>query len=62
MPTMTVSSLLAALVVVGLAQMAMAASSKGNAEAGKKIYLESCQSCHGPTGKGDSCGIRSIEP
>jgi mono/diheme cytochrome c family protein len=26
----------------------------GNPEAGKKIYLESCQSCHGPTGKGDS--------
>jgi mono/diheme cytochrome c family protein len=32
----------------------MAAPSKGNPEAGKKIYLESCQSCHGPTGKGDS--------
>lgn len=43
-PVMTALSLLAAL----------AASSKGNPEAGKKIYLESCQSCHGPTGKGES--------
>ncbi|MBU6482705.1 MAG: c-type cytochrome [Nitrospirae bacterium] len=31
-----------------------AAQGKGNPESGKKIYLESCQSCHGPTGKGDS--------
>jgi mono/diheme cytochrome c family protein len=54
MPAMTVPGLLAVLIVLGLAPMAMAASSKGNPEAGKKIYLESCQSCHGPTGKGDS--------
>jgi mono/diheme cytochrome c family protein len=31
-----------------------AAQGKGNPESGKKIYLESCQSCHGPTGRGDS--------
>jgi mono/diheme cytochrome c family protein len=31
-----------------------AAQGKGNAGAGKQIYLESCQSCHGSTGKGDS--------
>ncbi|MDP1948443.1 MAG: cytochrome c [Nitrospirota bacterium] len=31
-----------------------AAQGKGNPESGKKLYLESCQSCHGPTGKGDS--------
>jgi len=31
-----------------------AGQAKGNPEAGKKIYLESCQSCHGPTGKDDS--------
>lgn len=53
-PAMTALSLLAALVVLGVAAMALAASSKGNPEAGKKIYLESCQSCHGLTGKGDS--------
>ncbi|NWF72448.1 MAG: cytochrome c [Nitrospirae bacterium] len=47
-------SLLAVVVVLGIAQATLAASSKGNPEAGKKIYLESCQSCHGPTGKGDS--------
>jgi mono/diheme cytochrome c family protein len=40
--------------VLGSAPLTMAASAKGNPEAGKKIYLESCQSCHGPTGKGDS--------
>lgn len=40
--------------VLASAQFTMAASSKGNPEAGKKLYLESCQSCHGLTGKGDS--------
>jgi len=47
-------SLLAVVVLLGIAQTSLAASSKGNSEAGKKLYLESCQSCHGPTGKGDS--------
>jgi mono/diheme cytochrome c family protein len=47
-------SLVAIVVVLGLVPATMAAPAKGNAEAGKKIYLESCQSCHGPTGKGDS--------
>lgn len=32
----------------------LSASSKGNPDAGKKIYLQSCQSCHSPTGKADS--------
>lgn len=32
----------------------LAGQGKGDPEAGKKIYLESCQSCHGQTGKGDS--------
>lgn len=31
-----------------------AAQGKGNAVAGRQIYLESCQICHGPTGNGDS--------
>lgn len=31
-----------------------AAQGKGSLEAGKKIDLDSCQSCHGPTGKSDS--------
>jgi mono/diheme cytochrome c family protein len=51
---MRAMSLLAVVVLLGIAQATLAASSKGNPEAGKKIYLESCQSCHGPTGKGDS--------
>ena len=32
----------------------LSAPSKGNPEAGKKIYLQSCQSCHSPTGKAES--------
>jgi mono/diheme cytochrome c family protein len=47
-------SLLAVVVVLGIAQTALVALSNGNPEAGKKIYLESCLSCHGLTGKGDS--------
>jgi mono/diheme cytochrome c family protein len=46
--------LLAVAVILEIVQTTLAASSKENLEAGKKIYLESCQSCHGPTGKGDS--------
>jgi len=46
-------NLLAIVAVLGLVQMTMAAASKGNTEDGKKIYAESCQSCHGTTGKGD---------
>lgn len=48
-----VFSLLALVLLLGVPSVTVAASSKGNPEAGKKIYLESCQSCHGPTGKGD---------
>ena len=44
--------LLAANIVMGGA--AGGAEGKANPEAGKKIYSESCQNCHGPTGKGDS--------
>jgi len=47
-------NLLAVVVVLGVTQLALAASSKGNAKAGEKIYNASCQICHGPTGKGDS--------
>ncbi len=54
MLSMRAASLLAMVVVLALVQATMAAPAKGNPDAGKKIYLESCQSCHGPTGKGDS--------
>ncbi len=43
-----------ALVLLGVASGTMAASSLGNPESGKKIYLEGGQSCHVPTGKSDS--------
>lgn len=38
------------------------AEGKSNPEAGKKIYLESCQNCHGPTGKGDSDMAAYLSP
>jgi mono/diheme cytochrome c family protein len=50
------------VVIMGLAPMTMAASSKGSPDAGKKIYLESCQNCHGPTGKGDSDMAAYLKP
>lgn len=50
------------LVVLALAQLTMAASTKGSPDAGKKIYLESCQNCHGPTGKGDSDMAAYLKP
>lgn len=40
-------------VVLALGPVGMAAS-PGSADAGRKLYLESCQNCHGPAGKGDS--------
>lgn len=54
MPVIRTFSLVVILVIVAMSPLAVAASSQGNAESGRKIYLESCQSCHGPTGKGDS--------
>lgn len=54
MPAMTALSLCLVLAVLCVSGITMAASSKGNLESGRKIYLESCQSCHGLTGKGDS--------
>lgn len=46
--------LLLIAVNVFLGEAAGGAEGRVNPEAGKKIYLESCQNCHGPTGKGDS--------
>lgn len=47
-------SFVVVVAVAGAASLAIAALSQGNPESGRKIYLESCQSCHGPTGKGNS--------
>ena len=41
-------------VLLGAMPMGLAAFGKGNPSAGQKLYLESCQNCHGPSGKGDS--------
>lgn len=40
--------------IAGLASMAAGAAAKGKPEAGKPIYMESCQHCHGPFGDGKS--------
>ncbi len=50
----TVTLSLTMLIVLGVISISLAASGKGNPQAGQKLYLESCQNCHGPTGKGDS--------
>lgn len=39
-----------------------AAADKGNAEAGKKIYVAKCSLCHGAAGKGDSPAGASLNP
>ena len=50
------------LILLGVIPISLAAPAKGNPEAGKKIYLESCQNCHGTTGKGDSEMAAYISP
>lgn len=55
-------SLVVILVVATMSSVTMAALSQGNPESGRKIYLESCQSCHGPTGKGDSDMAAHLTP
>ncbi len=46
-------NVLVVVIVLGSAQVGLAVSSKENPKNGKKIFLEGCQICHGPTGKGD---------
>ncbi len=50
----TVNLNLTLLCALGVIPISLAASGKGNPEAGQKLYRESCQNCHGATGKGDS--------
>mgnify|MGYP001163309407 FL=1 len=50
----TVNLSLTLLCALGVIPISLAASGKGNPEAGQKLYRESCQNCHGATGKGDS--------
>lgn len=50
----TVSLSLMLVCALGVIPISLAASGKGNPEAGQKLYRESCQNCHGPAGKGDS--------
>lgn len=53
-PTVVGGGLLLMAANILMGEAAGGAEGKANPEAGKKIYLESCQNCHGPTGKGDS--------
>ncbi len=58
----TVTLSLTMLIVLGVISISLAASGKGNSQAGQKLYLESCQNCHGPTGKGDSDMAAYLSP
>lgn len=55
----TLAAVLAPLIVLPIP---VAASSQGDAESGRKIYVERCQGCHGPTGKGDSAMAAHLKP
>ncbi|GKS60174.1 cytochrome [Nitrospira sp.] len=47
-------SLLAVVVVLGVSPPALVASpKKGNTKTGEKLYVASCQICHGPAGNGN---------
>lgn len=58
----TAFSFVVVVALAGATSLAIAALSQGNPESGRKIYLESCQSCHGPTGKGDSDMAAHLTP
>lgn len=51
-----------AVLMVGSVSPVTVAAPYGNSESGKKIYLESCQSCHGLTGKGNSDMAAHLTP
>jgi len=41
-------------VLLGMPLIATATPPKGNPVAGQKIFVGTCEICHGPTGRGDS--------
>lgn len=49
-------------VVLGTIPAGLAASGKADPVAGQKLYRESCQNCHGATGKGDSDMAAYLSP
>lgn len=49
-------------VAVGSGSVLWAGPSKGKPEAGKPIYMESCQHCHGPLGDGKSEMAQYLTP
>ncbi|WP_447860506.1 c-type cytochrome [Nitrospira calida] len=49
-------------VAMPMGSLLWAEPSKGKPEAGKQIYMESCQHCHGPTGKADTELAASLTP
>lgn len=53
---------IAAVLVIGVGSAAAGAGGKGRSEAGKQLYMESCQHCHGPTGKADTELAATLTP
>ncbi|MEW6248134.1 MAG: cytochrome c [Nitrospirota bacterium] len=49
-------------VAAGSGSVLWAGASKGRPEAGKPIYMESCQHCHGPLGDGKSEMAQYLTP
>jgi mono/diheme cytochrome c family protein len=55
-------TLAAVLAFLSVLPITVAASSQGNPESGRKMYVERCQGCHGLTGKGDGDVAAYLKP
>lgn len=55
-------TLAAFLALLSVLPIPVAASPQGDPESGRKLYVERCQACHGPTGKGDSAMAAQLKP
>lgn len=48
--------------VLGVVPDLLAIHAPGNPEAGKDIFMESCQHCHGPSARGDGQMAEYLDP
>lgn len=55
-------ALVTALVMASSFVISINANAAGNVANGKKIYAQSCATCHGVTGKGDTPIANSLNP
>jgi len=52
----------AILAAVLIAPLSASADASGNPKAGKAVYENSCQICHGATGRGDGAAAAALNP